>query len=100
MKKSLLFFVMSSLLLFGENIPNPIKENGCLECHNVRGKKTAPGFKGIAKKHTLNSIKEMKNSIKNGSSGKYRKFKEFTMPPYNHITEKELDRIAKWILTL
>jgi len=80
-----------------------VKGNGCLSCHAIASKKTAPAFAGIAKKNIRfygNNAKNMIiQSIKNGSSGKYRKFADVSMPSYFYLSQEQLDTIADFILS-
>jgi len=83
-----------SLAMSGENIVN---QYGCMECHGIKKGKTAPAFEDIAKKA---EIKNIKDSIKNGSQGKYKKFTQNIMPEFDYFTNNELENIAKWIKSL
>ncbi len=71
-------------------------QNGCLSCHAKNFKKVGPSFKEIAKKLTINKIK---NSIKNGSKGKWKECKNIPMPAFKKINDKEISTIAQWIKT-
>ncbi len=101
-KRLILTTVATSTILFASSTEDFVKLNGCMECHNIMGQKQAPAFKGVAKKNTKLFGSDAKvniiNGIKNGSQGKYRKFKHTSMPEYNYFTANELDKIATWIL--
>jgi len=96
-----MIWLLCSALLAG-SVEDILNQNGCMECHNVMGKKSAPAFRGIARKssrfYSSNAKTTIINSIKNGSVGKYRQFAGTQMPPYKNLTEQELDAIAEWIL--
>jgi cytochrome c len=69
-------------------------KKGCFTCHDKTKKKNAPSFKELSSK----SHDELKNSIKNGSKGKYKEFKNMFMPPFkNSLDDKKIDILIKWI---
>jgi cytochrome c len=76
----------------------------CLACHQVRGRKSAPAFRGIANRNLRFNGDSAQNgiiaSIKNGSEGKYPNFAGAKMPPYPTIPQKDLEILADWILSL
>ncbi len=78
----------------GENIVNLY---GCMECHGIKKGKTAPAFIDIAKSAKQKRIEQ---SIKNGSQGKYKNFKQNIMPEFEYFTNQELKEISTWILSL
>ena len=104
MKKLIVVAVALSGIIFASSGEELVNKYGCLACHAVAGKKSAPGFAGIANKNIRfegdNAKSVIINSIKNGSKGKYRRFANATMPPYKNISEKELSQIADYILSL
>ena len=69
----------------------------CLGCHRIDKKIVGPSFISIAKKHE-NSTTQIKESIKNGSKGKYKDSKGAVMPAFKNISEKELELLSLWIL--
>jgi len=103
MKKLILTIFLASGVLLANSGEELTKQNGCMECHNIMGKKAAPAFMGTAKKNLkwygddakANIIK----GIKNGSKGKYRQFADTEMPAYSNISTSDLDTIASWILS-
>jgi cytochrome c551/c552 len=103
MRKSILALsLISSILFASEELAST---NGCLECHKITYGEVAPAFAGIAKKNLRFNDRSMAkeiiiDSIKNGSSGKYRRFSSTTMPNFSHFNESELDSLAEWILSL
>ncbi|MEA3331336.1 MAG: c-type cytochrome [Campylobacterota bacterium] len=104
MKKILLVALATVTVLSAQSGETLVKENGCMECHNIMGKKLAPAFKGTARKNLKwygNDAKlKIIDSIKNGSKGKYRNFADTEMPAYGHLADKDLDEISTWILDL
>ena len=102
MKKIILTVLVTNGLLFANNGEQLIKNNGCMECHNIMGKKLAPAFMGTARKNISwfgdGAKLKIVESIKNGSKGKYRKFSDTKMPAFSHLTDEELNSIADWIL--
>ena len=103
MKKLILTILVASSVLLANSGEELIKQNGCMECHNIMGKKDAPAFMGTAKKNLKWYGNEAKaniiKGIKNGSKGKYRQFADTQMPAYSNISENDLDTIASWILS-
>jgi len=85
------------------NVDKVLKNNGCMSCHNVFGPNKAPAFAGVARKNIRwygdNAKNTIINSIKKGSSGKYRRYNA-AMPPYSNLSQKELEDVADWILSL
>ncbi len=71
-------------------------QNGCLSCHARKFKKVGPSFEDISKKLTISQIK---NSIKNGSKGKWKECKNIPMPSFKKIGNQDTETIAKWIKT-
>ena len=102
MKKIILTVLVANGLLFANDGEQLVKNNGCMECHNIMGKKLAPAFMGTAKKnikwHREDAQEIMMKSIKNGSKGKYWNFKDKQMPAYSHISNEDLETITSWIL--
>ena len=104
MKKVILTtIILTSSFLLANTGEQIAKQNGCMECHNIMGKKLAPAFMGTAKKNIKwygdLAKSKIKESIKNGSKGKYRKFANTEMPAYAHLNDQDLDTIADWILS-
>ena len=102
MKKLISTTLLATTILLANSGEELTKQNGCMECHNIMGKKAAPAFMGTAKKNLKWYGNEAKanivKSIKNGSKGKYRQFADTEMPAYSNISESDLDTIASWIL--
>jgi len=100
--KKLVSLAIVAISLFANDGYELIKQNGCLNCHAIASKKTAPPFAGIAFRNTkfegANAKNVIINSIKNGSSGKYLKFSDSAMPPYKNLSDEELSKIADFIL--
>ncbi|MEA1955544.1 MAG: c-type cytochrome [Campylobacterota bacterium] len=103
MKKIILLITLVSSMLFAQSAEEIVDTNGCLACHAVAGKKTAPAFAGIAKKNKRFDATNAKNNIidgiKNGSKGKFRRFADAEMPAYPHLSADELNLVADYILS-
>ncbi len=101
MKKVVLTLLLASGVVFasGEQLA---QSNGCLDCHNIMGKKLAPAFMGVARKNIqwfgADAKSKIVASIKNGSKGKYRQFSDTEMPAYGHLSSEDVTAIASWIL--
>ena len=100
--------IATSLLIGSVNIyatqtaQTLIEQNGCMACHEVASRKTAPAFAGIAKRNLRFSGAAAKDiiihTIKHGSSGKYRRFSNNSMPAYPSLSNDQLQTIADYIL--
>ena len=104
LKIAFVILTLGSVSLFASNGEDLVKQNGCMDCHNVVGKKAAPAFRGIARRNTKwhgsAAQENIENSVKNGSSGKYLQFKGSEMPAYGHLSDAELKAMSEWILSL
>ena len=105
MKKFIsIIVIISSTILFANSAEEITKNNGCMACHNIIGKKAAPALKGTARKNLKwyggDAKAKIINSIKNGSKGKYRNFADTQMPAFKSLSDKELSVVADWILSL
>lgn len=69
----------------------------CLGCHKLERKVVGPSLKDIALKYK-DSIKRMKESIKNGSQKQWDSSNGAIMPAFKNISEEELNELSKWIL--
>lgn len=80
-----------------KDLDNPLvlaQERGCLACHSIDSKLVGPAFKDIATKYNKNSIKELINSIQNGSEGKW----DSVPMPIQNLTNEEANKLVNWIL--
>lgn len=97
---ALMFMGLVSSSLLAKSAEAILKENNCMECHNIRGMKSAPPFSMIYKMNKgwfglgESSIKD---SIKNGSKSKYPMFSNTYMPAYKHLSDTELETLVDWI---
>ena len=102
MKRVLWISLLALSVLPAQTAEELVSTNGCLACHATHGQKSAPAFAGIARrnqKQNGDSAKDtIMNSIKNGSSGKYRNFSDTKMPPYPSISDSDLAVLAEYIL--
>ncbi len=71
----------------------------CQNCHDTKKDKVAPSFEKISKRYSPKDKAILVNSIKNGSHGKYKGFM-VPMPPFKKMSDKEVDEMADWILSL
>jgi cytochrome c551/c552 len=106
MFKTKLFSVLMlvNVSLFAANSAESlIEQNGCLACHAVASKKAAPAFAGIAMRNKrfegANAKMVIMNSIKDGSSEKYRMFSGSAMPAFSNLSEEDLSTLADYILS-
>ena len=73
-------------------------KNNCLTCHRVDKDIVGPSFEKISMKY--NNTKTIKNSIKYGSSKIYKTSKGAVMPAFKNISDKDIEIISAWILSL
>jgi len=104
MKKVIIGLSLSTLITFlnATSVQELIKQNKCMNCHSIIGMKDAPPFAGIARHNNHwygKSRKNIINSIKNGSKGKYPMFSNTQMPAFKHLNKEELNKIADWIFS-
>jgi len=107
--KKLLILSLIPLFTFSSEIPNLLKEKGCLSCHDVEKPKIGPPYKIVAKeyKNKPNAVKTLVKSITGGSVGKWQslgrkygiKVTAFYMPRQK-VSKEEAEKIVKWILSL
>jgi len=106
MRRVTLALVILGLLsssLFSKSAEDILNTNGCMECHNINGMKYAPPFSMIFR---MNegwfglSKNDIKNSIKNGSHGKYSMCSSTQMPAFKNLTNEELDTLVTWLKSL
>ena len=103
-KKSLTLIALLGFgsTLLAQNAETIMKQNGCLSCHAVASKKSAPAFAGIAMRNKrfegARAKEAIMEAIKKGSKGKYRMFAGSQMPAFPNLTQKELATLADYIL--
>ena len=71
---------------------------GCMNCHKVEGKLIGPSFQNIAaiRVHSTAWL-DMTAKIRNGSAGAWGKI---PMPGNYHVSEKDAEILARWILSI
>jgi len=104
MKKLVISTLLASSVLLASNGEELVTQNGCMECHQMQGQAIGPAFMGIAKKNKTQfsdiANEKIFKSIKNGSSGQYRKFKDTPMPAFSNLNDTDIQTITSWILSL
>ena len=70
---------------------------GCFSCHGKTIKKVGPSFHTIAKRNTKNT-KQISDSIKNGSKGKYKEAHNIPMPKFNKLNHKDIQILRQCVL--
>jgi len=102
MRRTFITILALSVVVFAQSAQEIMEKNGCLTCHAVASKKSAPAFAGIGMKNKRfegsNAKTAIMNSIKNGSSGKYPKCANSAMPAFKNLSQKELSILADYIL--
>jgi len=70
----------------------------CKMCHINGNGKVGPLFSQIAAKYSIDDLDTIKDSIVHGSKGRWPNY-HIPMRAYKNLTQKQLDGIAKWILS-
>jgi len=103
MKKIIFTSLVLVTMVSAQSAQEIIEVNGCSSCHAVASKKLAPAFAGIGKRNKMqngsNAKSTIVNSIKNGSTGKYKMFADSKMPSYPSLSDQELSTLAEYILS-
>jgi cytochrome c551/c552 len=76
-----------------------LRKNGCSGCHAIDRKVVGPAFRDVAAKYRrqANAEQRLSESVKNGSEGLWG---DVPMPPNPSITDEDLHRIVKSVLSL
>ena len=90
MIKYLPLLLLFSSPAYAQSIPP--KAAVCLSCHAVDQKKVGPSYKDVAAKRTE---KEIIQSIKNGSRGKWGN--GVAMPSFRYLSDSDIAALAKWV---
>lgn len=73
------------------------RKTGCFGCHDTTIQKVGPTFAAIAKRYS--STKQIINSIRNGSRGRWKASKNIPMPAFKKkLDENQTRLLANWIL--
>ncbi|QEL66406.1 cytochrome c [Oryzomicrobium terrae] len=74
------------------------KSKGCLACHAVDKKLVGPSYKDVAKKYAGDKTAEAKlvEKVKKGGSGVWG---PVPMPPNAAVSDDDLHKLVKWILS-
>ncbi|ACO03952.1 MAG TPA: hypothetical protein DEP48_00340 [Persephonella sp.] len=111
MKRVAIFtFIMSGFLISASAEIDVLKTGKqlarpCTWCHDTKRELIAPSFKEIADRYRdiPDARKILFNSIKEGSKGRWKKWfeKGMYMPPQKpYYSDKQIDMIVEWILSL
>ena len=73
-----------------------LETNDCKMCHQKDNSRNAPTFQEIGKKYGTQGKEVIKNSILNGSKGKWKGYL-LPMRAYKDMPEKYLDALSDWI---
>jgi len=76
-----------------------IEQQKCTNCHDIDKDKVAPSFQHISQRYSSKDKSELIKSIKEGSKGKWKNFK-LIMPPFKKMSDKDINGMVDWILTL
>jgi len=75
------------------------QQQRCTNCHDIKKDKVAPSFMSIADRYTKKDRDDIIKSIREGSKGKWDKFK-LIMPPFKKMDTKDINGMVDWILSL
>ena len=71
--------------------------NGCANCHEIKGKSSGPSMRDIAKRYQGKKINaELARRIREGSSGRWGNSE--THPPQGILEPSEAKLLADWVL--
>jgi len=75
------------------------KDHGCLSCHALNEKLVGPAYSKIADKYKdeRDAAAGLVQSIKYGSSGKWGRI---PMPPHPDMSDADLQKLARWVLSI
>ena len=76
-----------------------LEQQRCGNCHDIHKDKVAPSFEMIASRYNLKDKNELIKSIKEGTKGKW-KGKKLPMLPYKKMSDKDIEGMVDWILSL
>jgi cytochrome c len=76
-----------------------LEQQRCENCHDIHKDKIAPSFEMIAKRYSKEERATLIESIKKGSKGKWEG-KKLPMPPFKNMTDKDVEGMVDWILSL
>ncbi|MGA7178851.1 MAG: c-type cytochrome [Thiobacillaceae bacterium] len=75
------------------------QKNACMSCHGVDKKIVGPAFKEVAARYkgTAGAEAKLVALVKSGGKGNWGKI---PMPPNPQVSDQDLHKIVKWILSL
>jgi cytochrome c len=77
-----------------------LEQQRCENCHDIhKDKVVAPSFEMIASRYSKKDREMLIKSIKEGTKGKW-KGKKLPMPPFKKMSNKDVDGMVDWILSL
>ena len=76
-----------------------LEQQRCENCHDIYKDKVAPSFEMIASRYNKKDKQILVESLKNGTKGKWEG-KKLPMPSFKHMTDKDIDEMIDWILSL
>ncbi len=107
MYKSLILLLLSTAAQANETIGTAdvqqalesAKNNGCFSCHATADKVVGPSFASVAARYggTPDAAAGLAQSIRYGSKGKWGRI---PMPAHAAISNEDLDRLTRWVLTI
>ena len=77
--------------------PELARKHGCLGCHAVDQKVVGPSFTDVAKRYR-NTPAAVEMVAKNMRSGLKGAWGDMPMPAQQHLTDAELETLARWVL--
>ena len=76
-----------------------LEQQRCDNCHDVHKDKVAPSFEMIANRYGKGDKATLFESIKEGSKGNWEG-KKLPMPPFKTMSDKDIEGMVDWILSL
>ena len=76
-----------------------LEQQRCTNCHDIEKDKVAPSFTMIANRYSKKERAILIESIQKGTKGKWEG-KKLPMPAYQKMTQKDVEGMVNWILSL
>ncbi len=74
------------------------QRHNCLSCHSVDKKMVGPAFRDVSRKYRGQSVQEtLVAKVKEGGAGN---FGPIPMPPNAGVSDADIQKLVKWILSL
>jgi len=73
------------------------QSRGCVACHAETQPRMGPAYSQVAERYTAADVDRLVAAVREGSSGTWG---DIPMPPHPHVSEEDIEKIVRWVLTL